>query len=100
MQRGRCDPLEHIRMLVLKARGNTVTLKPKMLCGGRRTALVLLKALTDAGYLKKIGDGKYLLQRGSPLWEALEQGKAAKLLEQLRNRKETQNRGNRKKRNL
>jgi hypothetical protein len=62
--------------LVLKAKGNTVTLKLKALCGGRRAALALLKVLTDAGCLKRIGGGKYLLQCGSPLWEALEQGTA------------------------
>ncbi len=72
-----------MRMLVLKAKGNAVTLKLKMFCGERRTALALLKVLADAGYLKRIGDGKYLLQRGTPLWEALEQGRAAQLLEQL-----------------
>jgi predicted transcriptional regulator of viral defense system len=83
MRRGRCDPLEHMRALVLKAKGNVVTLKLKTLCGERRAALALLKMLADAGYLRRIGDGKYLLQRGSPLWEALERGEAARLLEQL-----------------
>ncbi len=83
MPRGRCDLLEHMRMLVLKARGNAVTLKPKMLCGERHTALALLRKFADAGYLKRIGNGKYLLQRGTPLWEALEQGKTAWLLGQL-----------------
>jgi len=88
MLRGRCDVLEHMRMLVLKAKGNMLTLKLKALCGDRHTAMALLRRLADAGYLKRMGDGKYLLQRGTPLWEALEQGKAAQLLEQLRiNRK-------------
>jgi len=63
-------------MMVLKARGNAVTLKLKTFCGDRRTAMALLRRLADAGYLKRIGNGKYLLQRGSPLWETLEQGKA------------------------
>jgi hypothetical protein len=71
-------------MLVLKAKGNVVTLKPKALCGARRTAAMLLRKLADAGYLKKIGGGKYLLQRGSPLWKALEQGD--RLLKQLQSR--------------
>jgi predicted transcriptional regulator of viral defense system len=83
MRRGRCNALEHMRMLVLKARGNVVTLKLKALCGERRGAMAMLKRLADAGYLKKIGDGKYLLQRGTPLWEALEQGRADQLLKQL-----------------
>jgi predicted transcriptional regulator of viral defense system len=73
-----------MRTLVLKAKGNTVTLKLKALCGERRAALALLRKLANAGYLKRIGGGKYLLRRGSPLWEALEQGKAAQLLERLR----------------
>jgi predicted transcriptional regulator of viral defense system len=72
-------------MLVLKARGNVVTLKLKTLCGERRAAMALLRKLTDTGYLKRIGDGKYLLQKGSPLWEALEQGRADQLLKQLHN---------------
>jgi len=75
-----------MRMLVLKARGNVVTLKLKTLCGERRGAVALLRRLADAGYLKRIGNGKYLLQRGTPLWEALEQGKADRLLKQLHNR--------------
>jgi hypothetical protein len=79
-------------MLVLKAKGNTVTLKLKALCGGRRAALALLKALTDAGYLKRMGDGKYLSQRGSLLWEALEQGKHAQLLSQLHTNQKPQRR--------
>jgi predicted transcriptional regulator of viral defense system len=70
-------------MLVLKAKGNTVALKLKTLCGDRHAAMALLRKLADAGYLKRISDGKYLLQRGSPLWEALEQGKADQLLNQL-----------------
>jgi len=86
MQRGKCDVLEHMRNLVLKAKGNVITLKLKTLCGDRRAALTLLKELTDAGYLKRIGDGKYLLYRNSPLWEALEQGKVDELLRHLRNR--------------
>jgi predicted transcriptional regulator of viral defense system len=76
MRRGRCNALEHMRM-------NVVTLKLKALCGERRGAMALLRRLADAGYLKKIGDGKYLLQRGTPLWEALEQGRAGQLLKQL-----------------
>jgi predicted transcriptional regulator of viral defense system len=86
MRRGRCNALEHMRMLVLKARGNVVTLKLKALCGERRGAMALLRRLADAGYLKRIGNGKYLLQRGSPLWEALEQGTADQLLKQLHNK--------------
>ncbi len=93
MPHGDCDLLERMREIVLKARGNVVTLKPKTLCGGGRVVAMLLKRLAEAGYLKKMGDGKYLLQRGSPLWEALERGEAAQLLEQLRNRKEPQNGG-------
>ncbi len=69
-----------MRALVLKAKGNTTTLKPKMLCGG---GAALLKALAGAGYLKRMGGGKHLLQRGTPMREALEQGRAAQLLEQL-----------------
>jgi hypothetical protein len=91
MPRVRCDPVERMRALVLKAKGNAVTLKLKTLCEERRAALALLKMLTDAGYLKRVGDGKYLLQRSSPLWEALEQGTAVQLLEQLYNRKKPQN---------
>jgi predicted transcriptional regulator of viral defense system len=75
-----------MRALVLRAKGNMVTLKLKALCGDRRAALTLLKELTDAGYLRRVGDGKYLLHRNSPLWEALEQGKVDKLLRHLRNR--------------
>jgi len=87
MRRGRCNALEHMRMLVLKARGNVVTLKLKALCGERRGTVALLRRLADAGYLKRIGNGKYLLQRGTPLWEALEQGTVAQLLERLYDRK-------------
>jgi predicted transcriptional regulator of viral defense system len=83
MPYGKCDVFEHMRALVLKTKGNVITLKLKRLCGERRGALALLRKLADAGYLKRINDGKYLLQRGSPLWEALEQGKVAQLLEQL-----------------
>ena len=83
MRCSKLSALEHMRILVLKAKGNMLTLKLKALCGERHTAIALLRKLADAGYLKRIGDGKYLLQRGTPLWEALEQGKAAQLLEQL-----------------
>jgi predicted transcriptional regulator of viral defense system len=79
-------------MLVLKARGNAVTLKLKTLCGERRAAMALLRKLTDTGYLKRIGDGKYLLQRGTPLWEALEQGRADQLLEHLHTNQKPQRR--------
>jgi predicted transcriptional regulator of viral defense system len=79
-------------MLVLKARGNVVTLKLKALCGERRGAMALLRRLADAGYLKRIGGGKYLLQRGSPLWEALEQGRAGQLLEHLHTSQKPQKR--------
>jgi predicted transcriptional regulator of viral defense system len=75
-----------MRALVLKTKGNVITLKLKALCGDRRTTMALLRELTDAGYLKRIGDGKYLLYRSSPLWEALEQGKVDQLLRHLRNR--------------
>jgi predicted transcriptional regulator of viral defense system len=73
-----------MRALVLKAKGNAVTLKPKALCGERRGVMALLRRLVDAGYLKRLGNGKYLLQRGSPLWEALERGETSQLLGQLR----------------
>lgn len=76
--------MERMRMLVLKAKGNAVTLKPKALCDERRAAAALLRRLADAGYLKRLGGGKYLLRRGSPLWEALERGEADRLLRLLR----------------
>jgi len=50
-----------MHILMLKTRRNASMLK--MLCGERRTVMALL--LADAGYLKRISDGKYLLQCGS-----------------------------------
>jgi len=47
--------------------------------------LALLRKPADAGYLKRIGGGRCLLQN-SLTWEALEQGTGAQLLEQLHNR--------------
>jgi predicted transcriptional regulator of viral defense system len=95
MRRSRCSPLEHMRMLVLKAKGNIVTLKPKALCDEGRAAAALLRRLADAGYLKRLGDGKYLLRRGTPLWEALERGEADRLLGPLRVSRRPRRRGKR-----
>jgi hypothetical protein len=84
-----------MRELVLKARGNVLTLKPGALCGEGRAAAALLRRLADAGHLKRVGGGKYLLQRGSPLWEALERGETGRLLGQLRAGQQPRRRGRR-----
>ena len=81
------------RMLVLKAKGNIATLKPKALCDEGRTSAALLRRLADAGYLKRLGGGKYLLRHGSPLWEALDRGEADRLLRLLRAGRRPRRRG-------
>jgi hypothetical protein len=75
--------LGQLRTYVLGARGNVRTVKLKMLAqdvyGAKRKVLVkaFMDRLAAKGLVevdKRTDETRYILRRGTPLWEALERG--------------------------
>jgi hypothetical protein len=74
--------LGQLRTYVLGARGNIRTVRLKMLaqdvCGAKRALVkAFMDRLVNKGLVevdKRTDEVRYILRRGTPLWEALERG--------------------------